>query len=322
MRTLVLGGAGFIGSHLCERLLADGHEVVAFDDLSSGSRENLAAAARSPRFRLVQADARVRAEVDREMGACDAAFHLAALVGVRRAVEEASATILANVAISATILASAAAWRRPLLVTSSSEVYGTSTALPFVEETEPSFRAPDVGRWGYGLAKLLDETLALALWREQGLPVVVVRLFNTVGPRQSSAHGMVLPRLVEQVLAGRPLTVYGDGSQTRCFCHVQDVVDALVRLAAAPGAVGRVFNVGTDHEIPIRDVAARVLARAGVPGSIAWIPREHALKGGLVESARRVPSLARVRETVGWQAVRSLDDAIDDLLRERRNGRP
>jgi len=314
MRYLVVGGAGFIGAHLCERLLADGHEVIALDDLSAGSPANLSRAEEHPGFRFVRGDARDPGLVSAEVVRCDGVFHLAAVVGVRRVVEQTVDTLLTNGPAAATVLLAAASANKPVLLTSSSEVYGVSTKVPFREDDAPVFGAPSCSRWAYGAGKLLDEALALGLWRERGTPVVVARLFNTVGPRQSGAHGMVLPRFVAQARAGAPLTVYGDGSQTRCFCHVRDVVDALVGLLCSERARGGVFNVGDDVEVSIRALAERVVAQAGSASRIESVPFEQAFPSGFAETSRRVPCLDLIRDAIGWRPRRGLARAIDDLL--------
>jgi UDP-glucose 4-epimerase len=315
MNVLVTGGAGFIGSHLVERLLADGHEVAVLDDLSTGSLANLAGVRTHPRLRLTVGDAADAATLAPLVAQADRVFHLAAAVGVRLVVQSPLRTLRTNVRTTDLLCELAARRGCPLLVASSSEVYGKSTRLPFAEDDDLVLGATTIGRWSYGCSKALDEFLALATARETGLPVVVARIFNAVGPRQTGRYGMVLPNFVAAALEGRPLTVHGDGRQTRCFCHVRDVVDALAalldRAASGPAAV---FNVGSAEEISVRALAERVLARTGAAAPIEHVPYEQAFGAGFEDLRRRVPDLTRVRAAIGWAPRRSLDDVIDDLV--------
>jgi UDP-glucose 4-epimerase len=310
---LVTGGAGFIGSHLCDLLIARGEEVVALDDLSTGRRVNLAPLADSPRFRLVVGSAADAPLVDDLARSCDVVVHLAAAVGVelirRRPLESA----LSSVAATMTVLEAARRHERPILVASSSEVYGYAAPVPVGEDTERVSGGAKDARASYSASKALEESLAFACAREHGLPVVVARLFNTVGPRQRSDYGMVIPRFVEGALAGTPLRVYGDGSQTRCFAHVLDVVEALAGLAGNPAAAGDVFNVGSQEEVSVRELADRVMRAAGVQLPLELVPMADDFR----EARRRVPDIGRITARIGWRPERDLDSIIRDVLDER-----
>ncbi len=310
MNALVTGGAGFIGSHLVERLLADGARVEVLDDLSTGSIENLDGVRADPRLR-VHVDTIENAPLLSELvDRCDTVFHLAAAVGVRLIVESPVRTIETNIRGTEILLERAAVKRKKVLLASTSEVYGKGVKVPFSEDDDVVLGPTTKSRWSYACSKAVDEFLALSYAKEKKLPVVIVRLFNTVGPRQVGHYGMVVPRFVEQALAGGPLTVYGDGEQSRCFCDVSDVVEALVRLVATPAAEGRVFNVGSDREISIRGLAERVVALVNPGAAIESIPYDQAYEAGFEDLRRRVPDLARIRETIGWKPTKSLDEII------------
>jgi UDP-glucose 4-epimerase len=317
MRYLVTGGAGFIGSHLSDLLIANGHTVDALDDISTGRVDNLAALEGHPDFRCTIGSVDDEALVAELVGAADVVVHLAAAVGVRLVVEQPVRAIETNVHCTEVVLAQADAQRKPVLLASTSEVYGKSDALPFREDGDLQMGATNKARWAYACSKAIDEFLALAYWRERDLPVTVVRLFNTVGPRQTGLYGMVLPRLVDQALAGEPLTVYGDGSQTRCFCHVADVVRALDGLLAEPAAWGNVFNVGSSAEVSIVELARRVLAITRSDSPISFVPYDEAYAAGFEDMYRRVPDITKVSQLIGWSPERSLDDIIDDVVAER-----
>ncbi|WP_327354661.1 NAD-dependent epimerase/dehydratase family protein [Streptomyces sp. NBC_01304] len=312
---LVTGGAGFIGSHLTEALLAQGHTVVVLDDLSTGDKANLAAVWAHPRLRFVRGSVLDDRLVDELMGRVDAVVHLAAAVGVRLIVEQPLKSFTTNVRGTEHVIASAHRHGRRLLLASTSEIYGKNTG-PLTETSDRVLGATSVARWSYSTAKAVDEILALAHHRELGLPVTVVRLFNTVGPRQSPAYGMVIPRLVRQAVAGEPLTVHGDGKQRRCFAHVADVVDALLRLLAHPAANGQIFNVGTAEETSIAELAARVVARAGSRSPVVLVPYDQVYGTGFEDMERRLPDTTRLRELTGWVPRRSLDDILDATIAE------
>ncbi|MCI0341549.1 MAG: GDP-mannose 4,6-dehydratase [Planctomycetales bacterium] len=310
MNALVTGGAGFIGSHLVERLLADGARVEVLDDLSTGSIENLDGVRANPRLK-VHVDSIENGPVLSELvDRCDTVFHLAAAVGVRLIVESPVRTIETNIRGTEILLERAAVKRKKVLLASTSEVYGKGVKVPFSEDDDVVLGPTTKSRWSYACSKAVDEFLALSYAKEKKLPVVIVRLFNTVGPRQVGHYGMVVPRFVEQALAGGPLTVYGDGEQSRCFCDVSDVVEALVRLVATPAAEGRVFNVGSDREISIQGLAERVVALVNPGVAIERVPYDQAYEAGFEDLRRRVPDLARIGETIGWKPTKSLDEII------------
>jgi UDP-glucose 4-epimerase len=315
MKALITGGAGFVGSHLTERLLERGDEVFVIDDLSTGSIENIEPFKGQPRFHYTIEtimNAPVLAElVDR----VDVVFHLAAAVGVRLIVESPVNTIETNVHGTEKILALANKKRKKVVLTSTSEVYGKADTVPFREDGDLVMGPTSKGRWSYACSKAIDEFLALAYHKEKRLPVVVVRLFNTVGPRQTGRYGMVIPNFVKQALLGHPLTVFGDGTQTRCFTDVRDVVGQLVALAEAPAAVGEVFNVGNDREeVTILELAKRVKARTGSASEVVLVPYGKAYEEGFEDMQRRVPDLSKLRALTGYEPKVSLDEILDRVV--------
>jgi UDP-glucose 4-epimerase len=318
MRYLVTGGAGFIGSHLCRELLRRGDQVVAVDDLSTGVLGNIEPLSGDRRFRFVRGDCADRPLMEGWVADCDAIVHLAASVGVKRVIESPLRTIETNVQGTATVLALASARARPVLLTSSSEVYGKSAAVPFREDADLVLGPPVQGRWSYACSKALDEFLALAYWKEKGLPAVVVRLFNTVGPRQTGRYGMALPSFVSQGLAGEDITVYGDGSQSRCFTHVADVVDALLLLLASERHFGEVYNVGSAEEVTIRELAAAVRSATGERSRVVFVPYAAAYAPGFEEVPRRVPDLGKIAAATGWRAIRRLPQILSDVVADAR----
>jgi len=315
MRFLITGGAGFIGSHLAEALLARGHRVHILDDLSTGSIDNIRHLKTDPRFSYTIdtcASASVVAEL---VDDADVVYHLAAAVGVELIVESPVRTIETNVHCTEVVLAQAAKKRKPVLIASTSEVYGKSKAFPFREDGDLVMGPSTTGRWSYACSKAIDEFLALAYWKERKLPTVVARLFNTVGPRQTGRYGMVVPTFVSQALAERPLTVFGDGTQTRCFCHVQDVVTALVDLMLlGDAAYGEVFNIGSQEEISMFDLAERVRELTGSSSEIVLIPYEEAYEAGFEDMPRRYPDVAKIEGALGWTPTRSLDEILVDVI--------
>jgi len=317
-RYLVTGGAGFIGSHLVESLIDKGHEVTALDSLSTGRLVNLEAVRHHPMFGFVQGSVLDELAVDEAVRRCEVVVHLAAAVGVKLIVEEPLYSLTTNIQGAITVLAAAHRYRRKVMVTSSSEIYGKNGDGPLNEQADRILGSPAVARWAYSTSKAVDEILAYAYHRERDLPTIVVRLFNTVGPRQSPAYGMVIPRLVRQALSGEALTVFGDGTQTRCFCHVSDVVDALCRLLDEPAAVGDVFNVGSSEEISIGQLAERVVAATASTSPIVRVPYEVAYEAGFEDMARRVPDVSKIASLTGWQAKRSLDEILADVVTEVR----
>lgn len=317
MRYLVTGGAGFIGSHLCDLLIGAGESVQVLDDLSTGRMENLCSLKDHPAFECTigsVADDRLVGELVRE---ADVVVHLAAAVGVRLIVEQPVRAIETNVHCTEVVLEHADQTKTPVLLASTSEVYGKSDALPFSEDGDLQLGPPTKARWAYACSKAIDEFLAMAYWHERALPITVVRLFNTVGPRQTGNYGMVLPRLVGQALAGEPLSVYGDGSQTRCFCHVADVVQALTGLIGSEQAYGGVFNVGATNEISILELAKTIIELTGSSSQIAETPYDEVYGRGFEDMYRRVPAIAKVQDLIGWSPTRSLEDVIRDVVADQ-----
>jgi len=309
---LVTGGAGFIGSHLVEGFLRDGHQVTVLDNLSTGSLANLAAV--EDRIRFVHGSVLDSLLTDDVVSSVDIVVHLAASVGVRLVVERPLHSFITNIRGTEVVLEAAHRYRRKVLLASTSEVYGKTASVPFGEDDDRILGSTKVTRWGYSISKSVDEILAFAYYTERGLPTIVVRLFNTVGPRQSPAYGMVLPRFVTQAISGEPITVYGDGLQTRCFCHVHDVVQALRLLLNDERAHGDVFNIGSMHEVSMIKLAEMVGARAGSSAGYRLIPYEEAFPDGFEDMRRRVPDISRIRDLTGWEPERDLGTIVDELL--------
>lgn len=311
---LITGGAGFIGSHLAERLLAAGQQVTVIDNLSTGRFANIAPLEGQPGFRYAIEDIRNIHVMDRLVSECDVIYHLAAAVGVQKIVSQPIETIEVNIGGTEVVLQTARRYRKKVLIASTSEIYGKGVRFPFHEDDDSLLGPTTRSRWSYAASKAIDEFLALAYHKQVGLPVVIIRLFNTVGPRQTGQYGMVLPRFVQAALVGEPINVYGDGGQSRCFCNVRDVVAAMHALAETPAAVGQVFNVGSQEEVTILDLAERVRARAGSTSEIRFIPYDEAYEAGFEDFRRRVPSIDRIRALIGWQPVISLDETIDQII--------
>jgi UDP-glucose 4-epimerase len=315
LKYLITGGAGFIGSHLCDELFAQGHEVHVLDDFSTGSMENIRHLEGQPGFECTIGSACNADLVGDLIKEADGVFHLAAAVGVALIVESPVRTIETNVHCTEVVLAEANKTKTPVMIASTSEVYGKSAVLPFREDGDLVMGPTNVGRWAYACSKAIDEFLAIAYWKERQLPVVVTRLFNTVGPRQTGRYGMVVPRFVQQALAGRSLTVYGEGTQRRCFCHVQDVVSALASLMQSPDACGEVVNVGSQEEVSILELADRVIELTGSPSGITLIPYGEAYEEGFEDMHRRIPDIEKVGGLIGWQPTRTLNDIVTDMVR-------
>lgn len=319
MKVLITGGAGFVGSHLAELLLDQSHEVAVVDDLSTGAMDNIAHLKGRPGFTYV-IDTIMNEPLTAELvDRADVIFHMAAAVGVKLIVEAPVRTIETNVHGTEVVLKHAAKKGKLVVIFSTSEVYGKSADVPFREDTDlvmgPTFKH----RWAYACSKAIDEFLALAYHRERNLPVIVVRLFNTVGPRQTGRYGMVIPTFVRQALAGEPITVYGDGQQTRSFTYVGDVVGALARLMTAPAAVGEVFNIGNPQEISILALAERIKAMTGSQSDIVLVPYEEAYDTGFEDMPRRVPSLEKIHALIGYEPTVDLDGILERVIAHRRS---
>ncbi len=311
---LITGGAGFIGSHLADALLTMGHRVLAIDDLSTGRLENIEHLRGHPDFHFARASILDEIVLDRLTSESDIVFHLAAAVGVNLIVEHPVHTIEANVMGTEAVLKTALRYGCRVVVTSTSEVYGKGSRIPFREDDDVLLGATNKSRWAYAASKMVDEFLALAYQNEHGLEVVPVRLFNTVGPRQTGRYGMVVPRFVRQALAGEPITVYGDGTQSRCFCDVRDVVNALTQLSQHPKASGKVYNIGSTEEVSILDLAELTLALTHSSSPIVKIPYQEAYKPGFEDMQRRVPDIFRIEALIGWRPTRLLQSIVGDVI--------
>jgi UDP-glucose 4-epimerase len=323
MKALLTGGAGFVGSHLADALLAHGHQVSVIDDLSTGSMANIAHLKDRPGFEYVIDSVMNEPLIAELIDRADVVFHLAAAVGVKLIVEAPVRTIETNVHGTEVVLEHASKKGKLVVIFSTSEVYGKSTDVPFREDASLVIGATTKHRWAYACSKAIDEFLALAYHKERRLPVIVVRLFNTVGPRQTGRYGMVIPTFVQQALSGRPITVYGTGGQARSFTHVGDVVAALVRLVAEPRAIGNVYNIGHVEEISILELARRVKALTNSPSDIVLIPYDEAYEAGFEDMPRRVPDLTKIRELTGYAPTMALDDILRSVIEfERRAAMP
>ena len=314
MRYLVTGGAGFIGSHLAEVLLDANHEVLVLDDFSTGRYENIAHLEQCDRFEVICASVTDPDIIQDCVPSVDRVFHLASAVGVQLIIDQPVKTIETIVEGTASVLGSCARYRKPVLITSTSEVYGKAHKVPFSEDDDSIIGPPTCRRWSYASSKAIDEFLALAHWHQSRLPVVIARLFNTVGPRQAGRYGMVIPRFVRQALLGKPITVYGDGRQTRSFCHVRDAVWGLVHLLDTPAGRGEVINVGNDREISINELAEAVRSAAGSRSEIRHISFAEAYGSGFEDMDRRVPDLAKAHRLIGYRPRRSLEEILRDVV--------
>jgi len=318
MRVLITGGAGFIGSHLADACITRGDQVFVLDDLSTGRRENLAHLEDDPRFHFILGSVENSELLGDLTSRCDVIFHLAAAVGVKLIIERPVATIETNIRGTEAVLAAAARERKRVLIASTSEVYGLSDQVPFREDGNLVMGATTKSRWSYACSKAIDEFLALAYHREKELPAIIVRFFNTVGPRQVGRYGMVVPRLVDQALAGEPITVYGDGHQTRCFGYVADAVKSALLLMDHPDTPGEIFNIGTTEEVSINHLAERVLALTGSSSKIVHIPYDQAYEAGFEDMPRRVPDTSKAARVIGFTPRTSLDDILRSVIAERR----
>lgn len=314
---LITGGAGFIGSHLADYLIERGEKVVVIDNLSTGKFDNIAHLEGRNGFKCFIDDIRDGNLIDELIRDCDRIYHLAASVGVRLIIDKPTESLINNIVGTEKVLKSASRYRKPVLITSTSEVYGKSKKDGFSEDDDRIMGATDKARWGYASSKAIDEFLAMAYYQETRLPVVIARLFNTVGPRQTGQYGMVIPNFVSQALQGVPLTVHGDGTQTRCFCHVKDVVPALVELVTRPAAFGRVFNVGTNQEVSMRQLADLVVKKTGSKSDVQLIPYSEAYPAGFEDMQKRVPDISRIGGLIGFRPSRTLDDILADVMEDQ-----
>jgi len=318
MKILVTGGAGFIGSHLCERLIKDGHNVVALDSSSTGRVSNLQEIINSPSFQFIDGSILDTSLLNSIMVEVDYVFHLAAAVGVFNIVQNPLASLLTNIRGTENVLEAAESLKIPVFLTSSSEVYGKNISDSLRESDDRILGSPTTLRWSYSEAKAIDESLAYAYHVEKGLTTRIIRFFNTVGPRQLGAYGMVVPRFVKAALNHEPITIYGDGKQTRCFAHVYDAIDAVMAIAFAKNTIGKVINIGNNYEISIKDLAAKIIDQTDSKSEIIYVPYEEAYGEGFEDMERRVPNLELIKELVGWSPKRNLSTIIGDISAEMR----
>ncbi len=316
MRIFVTGGAGFIGSHLSEALLAKGHEVWALDDLSTGRLENLRTFERNPRFRFLEGNVMDQALVHGLVAQSDRVYHLAAAVGVKYVLENPLRSLLTNIRGTEVVLEACSEHGKKVMIASSSEVYGKGVSVPFSEDDDRLMGPTHKLRWSYACGKAVDECLAQAYWQQKQLPVVVIRCFNTCGPRQSSAYGMVIPNMVQRALAGEPILVYGDGQQSRCFSAVQDVVRGALLLMECKAAEGEIFNLGTDEEVTVLELAHRIRRMCDSSSEVRFVPYEHVYGRSFEDMRRRVPDLTKVNRAVGFKPETSLDRLLELTIRE------
>jgi UDP-glucose 4-epimerase len=310
MKVLVTGGAGFIGSHLAEELLDRGEEVYVIDNLSTGKKENIAHLESHPKFHFTIETVLNEKVTKQHVDQCETIYHLAAAVGVKHIVENPLESVLNNIHGAEIILRLANPKKRKVILTSTSEIYGKSSKVPFSEEDDRILGPTTIMRWSYSDSKAIDEYLGLAYWQEKRLPVIIVRLFNTCGPRQSGDYGMVIPRFVKQALQGHPILIFGDGKQTRCFCDVHDIVHAMIDLSRNPDAPGEIFNIGSEEEVSIEELANKVKKLTGSKSLIHHIPYDQAYEKGFEDMPRRVPDLAKIKKWIGYNPKYTLDDLL------------
>lgn len=318
MRALITGGAGFIGSHLAEELLKGGNEITVIDDLSTGRKENISHLQGKPNFRFVQDTIMNENRMGELIDDCEIVYHLAAAVGVKFIIEHPLKSMEINVRGTEIVLELASKGKKKVLLTSTSEIYGKKEDGLFKEDDDRILGTTTISRWSYSCTKALDEFLALAYYREKGLPVVIVRLFNTCGPRQTGRYGMVIPRFIEQALSGKPITIYGDGKQTRSFTYVTDVVKAIVALANHPKAVGEIFNLGSEEGITITDLAKRIKELANSRSEIIFVPYEEAYEKDFEDMRHRVPDISKVRQLIGYSPRVGLDEMLRKIIESKQ----
>lgn len=314
MIILVSGGAGFIGSHLCEVLLGRGDTVLVVDNLSTGTYTNIKHLIAHPNFKFFYGSIEDKRFIEPIVQQSDIIYHLAAAVGVRKIIESPVNTLEMNVIGTHNILNMAARYNKKILLTSTSEVYGKLNKFPFKEDDDCLLGSTSKSRWSYACSKMLDEFLALAYYKERGLPVIIVRLFNTVGPRQTGRYGMVIPSFIKQALAEKDITVFGDGHQSRCFIHVSEAVEAIIKLMDCPKAIGELINIGSNQEITINDLAIKIKEITGTKSNISFIPYDEAYEIGFEDMERRIPAIEKARELIGFNPVKSIDFIIEDII--------
>lgn len=319
MKALITGGSGFIGSHLADKLIEAENYVVALDNLSTGRYENVEHLENNPNFKFVEGSILDEKLVDKLVDDADIVFHLAAAVGVDLIVKRPLESLTTNIKGSEVILEAAHRYRKKVLITSTSEIYGKNVNGPLKEEDDRILGSPLKSRWSYSTAKAIDEILAYIYYKEKGLPVIIVRLFNTVGPRQTGAYGMVIPRFITQALDGKDITVYGDGRQSRCFLHVKDAVGAITKLTGSKEALGEVFNIGSQEEITIKELAERIIKITKSSSKIVYIPYDKAYEQGFEDMQRRVPDIAKINKLVGFKPTVNLDNIIKSVVEYIKN---
>jgi UDP-glucose 4-epimerase len=315
MKALVTGGAGFIGSHLAQRLVADGNEVIVVDNLSTGSLKNITALVGKPGFEFVKGDIRDESVIESAVRRCDRIFHLAAAVGVQLIADSPVHTIETNIAGTQVVLEIANKYKCQVFIASSSEVYGKSESVPFRENDDIVLGSTSMPRWAYACSKAVDEFLGFAFYQQYGLDVVIGRFFNTIGPRQTGRYGMVVPRFIESALKNEPIRIYGTGKQSRCFCYVEDVVDAVIRLMNCSNAMGEVFNIGSDEEITIEALADKIIEITGSKSKKEFIPYEIAYGRPIEDMMRRVPCLDHINNGIGWKTKTTLDESLPIIIK-------
>ncbi len=318
MKALITGGAGFIGSHLAEKLLEKGCEVAVIDNLSTGSLENIKSLMKNQAFTFTEGDIRDVRLIESLTEKCDCIYHLAAAVGVKLIAEKPVHTIETNIGGTEVVLDMANKFGKKILLASSSEVYGKSEAVPFDEDDDLVLGSTRFSRWSYACSKAIDEFLGLAFYQQYGLPVVIARFFNTIGPRQTGQYGMVVPRFVQSALKNEPVTIYGTGKQTRCFCYAGDVVEAVTRLMDCDDAAGEVFNIGSNEEVTIENLADRIIKAAGSESEKTYMDYEEAYGRPIDDMARRVPKIERIKKAIGWQPKTKLDEALKIIIESEK----
>ena len=322
MKTLITGGAGFIGSHLAEALLHEGHDVTILDNLSTGKLENVASFEKDPNFHIVIGDILNEFLVDKLVERVDWIFHLAAAVGVELIVKDPLRSLMTNIKGSEVVLEAVYRYHRKVLITSTSEIYGKNVNGPLKEDDDRILGSPLKTRWSYSTSKAVDEILAYVYWKQKKVPTVIVRLFNTVGPRQTGHYGMVIPRFVEQAIKGEPITVHGTGEQSRCFLYVKDAVNGMIRLMEEPRAVGQVFNLGSQEEITIRDLASKVISLTGSSSQVLFVPYDEAYEEGFEDMQRRVPDTTKANRLIGFKPTLDLEGILKMVIAEFRGKLP